>query len=78
MIFFVDELCQESNVKRNLSTKAPLAKWKNLTVKLTASEQELQDALCHIKNGCPEKKETRADAQAFWYCNEELYVKKGY
>jgi hypothetical protein len=66
---------QESAAKINLLTQASHEKWNELA-EISANDEELQNVLYHIRNGWPEKSKTKAAAQAYWHCKEELYVTK--
>ena len=69
---FVEDEESQRNVKINLITHATPAKWKEY-VTLTLNDSELQDVLHHIQNGWTDKKNTRAAAQYYWHCRDELY-----
>lgn len=43
---------------------------------LISNDAELQDVLHHIKNGWPDKSNTRIAAQPYWHCRDELYSTK--
>ena len=39
----------------------------------TLNDSELQDFLHHLQSGLTDKENTRAAAQSYWHCRDELY-----
>ncbi|GBM60325.1 hypothetical protein AVEN_108112-1 [Araneus ventricosus] len=56
------------------ATASP-TRWEELA-KLTKDDPELDDVVYHIKNGWPDKINTRKHAKQFWHCKDELYLTK--
>ncbi|GBM44476.1 Retrovirus-related Pol polyprotein from transposon 17.6 [Araneus ventricosus] len=57
-----------------LATASP-TRWEELS-KLTKDDPELYDVVYHIKNGWPDKINTRKYAKQLWHCKAELYLTK--
>lgn len=71
----IEEEKQENGVTVNLLAQATTTKWEVLA-ELTRVDPELQEVSYYMKNGWPEKKNTKAAAQPYWHCKEELYFSK--
>lgn len=70
---FDEGMTQESAVRINLLTQASSEKWKEIA-ELTKQDLEMQDVIYHIKNGWPERNQSRLAARAYWHCKDELHV----